>query len=111
MSKSWIITGFVKEKPRVGDLGEYVGEDVYHPNQPKRGQIDECLVQFYGKLILVIAIDPSGCQSVEELAQEASESVRWAFEKRSEDDPIKKVFAQSVKTHKEFLKMFKIGEE
>ena len=91
MTKSWLITGFVKEKPRTGDWGEYNGEDVYSPAQPTRGQIDECLVQFSGKAVLVIVVDPSGRESVEELAEEAKESVMWAFEKRSEDDPVKKI--------------------
>jgi hypothetical protein len=95
MSKSWLIAGIVGEKPKIGDWGEYNGEDVYHPNQPKRGQIDECLVQFSGKAILVIAIDPTGCcGSVEELAQEVKDSVAWMFENYNKDNPIVKVLEE-----------------
>ena len=95
MSKSWLVTGFVREKPKIGEWGEYNGEDVYHPNQPTRGQIDECLVQFAGKAILVLAMDPSGCESVEELAEEAKQSVMWAFEKYNKDNPVVKVLEEN----------------
>ena len=105
MSNTWLITGIVNEKPRLGDWGEYNGEDVYHPNQARRGQIDELLTQFTGKPILVVAIDPCGCESVEELADEVKRSVLWAFEDRSENDPVKRVFEQSIKTRENFLKM------
>ena len=114
MSKMWLITRIAKEKPRIGDWGEYNGEDVYHPNQPKRGQIDEMLTQFSGKPILVVVIDPTGCESAEELAQEVKESVLWALDGRSEIDPVKKSFEQSIETRKKFFKMMspiKIGED
>jgi hypothetical protein len=92
MSMTWVITGIANEKPRLGEFGEYNGEDVYHPKQPKCGQIDEMIMQFNGKPILVLAIDPTGCESDEELAQEVKESVLWTLEKRSEDDPVKESF-------------------
>jgi hypothetical protein len=96
MSFSWLITGISRERPRLGDLGEYDGEDVYHPNQPTRGQIDEALMLFTGKPILVVAVDPSGCCSHEELAQEVKETILEAFSRRSEDDPVTKVINDSI---------------
>jgi hypothetical protein len=91
MSKTWLITGISREKPRIGRLQEYNGEDVYHPNQPSRGQIDECLMQFSNKPVLVIVIDPTGCQTIEDAAHEVKESVVWALTDRSKTDPIVKL--------------------
>lgn len=85
MSGAWLITGIVKEKPRIGVLGEYNGEDVYHPNQPTNGQIDEALMQFTGKPVLVVVFDPTGCESPEEVAQEVKDSIKWAFEVRKKN--------------------------
>ena len=91
MSRTWSIAGISKERPRVGDFDEYNGEDVYSPVQPTRGQINECLLQFTGKPILLVVIGPTGCETVEEVAQEVKDSVVFALECRSGDDPVLKV--------------------
>ena len=88
MTKSWLITGIVREKPRLPPCGEYNGEDVFSPNQPKRGQVDEMLMNFSGKSVLIVCFDPSGCTNKEEAAQEVKDSVLWALEGRHEDDPV-----------------------
>jgi hypothetical protein len=62
-----------------------MGYDIFHPNQPKRGQIDEALCQFTDKSVLVIVMDPSGADSPEEIAQEIKESVTWAFKVREKN--------------------------
>jgi hypothetical protein len=97
MSGTWLITGISKEKPRIGPLGEYNGEDVYHPNQPTHGQIDEALVQFTDKPVIVIVIDPAGCDSPEEVAEAAKNTVKWTFEKRESD---RKLFPRIAKKGK-----------
>jgi hypothetical protein len=86
MSNCWLVHGVAHEKPRP-EPGEYIGEDVYHPNQPTRGQIDELLLQFTGEHILVLAFDPSGCDSAEEVAEEVKKAVLWSYECRQKDLP------------------------
>jgi hypothetical protein len=83
MSSSWLVHGVVREKPRLGPLEEYNGEDIYHPNQPARGQIDEALTQFSGRHVLVVVFDPSGCDSAEDVAEEVKRSVLWSYDIRN----------------------------
>jgi hypothetical protein len=71
MSKAWMIQGFVKEKPRIGKLKEYNGEDVFSPYQPKHGQIDEMLMNLsHSDRVIIIGINPDDSDTIEEIAQE-----------------------------------------
>ena len=82
MSKSWMIQGTVREKPRIGILGEYNGEDVYHPNQPQRGQIDEMLMNLsHRKGVIIIGINPSDDDTPEEIAEEFKQTCLWGLKK------------------------------
>jgi hypothetical protein len=83
MSKSWMIQGQVREKPRIGVLGEYNGEDVYSPNQPKRGQIDEMLMNLsHSDKVIIIGINPGFDDTMEEIVEEFKQTVLWGLGKR-----------------------------
>jgi len=86
MSKSWMIHGQVREKPRLCDFGEYNGEDVYHPNQPKRGQIDEMLINLsQSDKVIIIGINPSPDDTPEEIAEEFKQMALWGLVKKCSD--------------------------
>jgi hypothetical protein len=91
MSKAWMIQGIVKEKPRIGILGEYNGEDVYSPNQPKYGQIDEMLVNLsHSDKVIIIGINPDDCDTIEEIAQEFKDTALFGLRAHDTGDGVKK---------------------
>lgn len=83
MSHAWMITGMVREKPRLEDWDEYNGEDVYHPNQPKRGQIDEMLMNLsHQDKVILIGINPGSDDTVEEIAEEFKQMALQGLRKK-----------------------------
>ena len=81
MSHAWMIQGQVREKPRSSKIeGEYNGEDVYHENQPTRGQIDEMLVNLmHSDKVILIGINPGPDDTVEEIAEEFKATALWGL--------------------------------
>ncbi len=83
MSHTWMIQGQVREKPKTEHIrGEYQGEDVYHPNQPNRGQIDEMLVNpKHSDKAILIGINPGPDDTVEDIAEEVKQTCLWGLKR------------------------------
>lgn len=82
MSKTWIIQGIVKERPKedIKIQGEFQGYDVYSIHAKDRGQINEMLINLDSKEpIILIGMIPGPDDTIEEIAEEFKNSALFAL--------------------------------